>query len=61
MEEKEPENEYYLNPETKKIAQEIYENKDLSLLFDAARDASPEDLQIVYTMLSVLKKNKKNK
>ena len=50
------EQDYYLNPETKKIAQEIYENKDLSLLFDAARDASPEDLQTVHTMLSALKK-----
>ncbi len=50
------ENSYYMNPETQKIAQEIYENKNLSLLFDAARDASPEDLQTVHTMLSALKK-----
>lgn len=50
------EQDYYLNPETKKIAQKIYENKNLSLLFDAARDASPEDLQTVHTMLSALKK-----
>ena len=56
MEEKEPESEYYLNPKTREIAQEIYENKNLSLLFDAARDASPEDLQTVHTMLSALKK-----
>ena len=52
---------YYLNKKTKELAQEIYKNEELALLFDAARDASPEDLQIVYTMLSVLKKNKKNK
>lgn len=38
------ENEYYLDPETAKKAQEIFENKQLSLLFDAARDAKPEDL-----------------
>ena len=50
------ENSYYMNPETQKIAQEIYENKNLSLLFDAARDAPPEDLQTVHTMLSALKK-----
>ena len=56
IDEKDTDPEYYLNPETKKIAQEIYENKDLSLLFDAARDASPEDLQTVHTMLSALKK-----
>lgn len=47
--------EYYFTPETKKIAQEIFENKDLTLLFDAARDASPEDLQTVHTMLLALK------
>lgn len=49
------ETEYYFNPETKKVAQEIFENKDLALLFDAAKDASPEDLQTVHTMLLALK------
>ena len=49
-------NDYYLNPETKRIAQEIYDNKDLSLLFDAAKDASPEDLHTVHTMLMALKR-----
>lgn len=51
--------EYYLNEETKKVAQEIYENKELSLLFDAARDADPEDLQTVHTMLLALKRKEK--
>lgn len=51
--------EYYLNPETKKVAQEYYENKDLALLFDAGRDASPEDLQTVHTMLLALKKKER--
>lgn len=50
---------YYTNPETAQIAQEIYENKDLSLLFDAARDAKPEDLQTVHTMLLALKKKER--
>lgn len=53
------EEEYYLNKETKEIAQEIYENKDLSLLFDAARDAKPEDLKTVHTMLLALKAKEK--
>lgn len=52
--------EYYLNPETKKVAQEIFENKELRLLFDAAKDASPEDLQTVHTMLLALKKKEHN-
>ena len=35
---------YFLNPETARVAQEIYENPEMQILFDAARDASPEDL-----------------
>ena len=51
---KEPE-EYYVDPETAEMAQKIFENKDLRLLFDAASDASPEDLQLVHSMLLALK------
>lgn len=47
---------YYVNPETREIAQEIYNNKELSLLFDAAKDAEPEDLETVHTMLLALKR-----
>lgn len=47
---------YYLNPETAAVAQRIFEDKDLRLLFDAARDARPEDLQLVHQMLVALKK-----
>lgn len=46
---------YYLNEETSKVAQDIFENKDLRMLFDAARDAAPEDLQAVHNMLLALK------
>lgn len=58
---KEADNEpkYYLNDETTKIAQEIFEHKDLRLLFDAARDAAPEDLQTVHTMLLALKRKER--
>lgn len=52
-------NEYYINPETAKVAQEIFENRDLRVLFDAARDASPEDLQTTYDMLMALKKKER--
>ncbi len=59
------ENEYasksYLDPETAKKAQEIFKNKELSLLIDTAMDASPEDIQTVHTMLLALKrKERKN-
>lgn len=47
---------YYLNKETSKMAQDIFENKELRLLFDAARDASPEDLETVHSMLLALKR-----
>ncbi len=51
--------EYYFNSETAKAAQEIFENKDLRVLFDAARDATPEDLQTTYNMLMALKKKER--
>lgn len=55
----EQEQSYYLNPETSTIAQEIYDNKELSLLFDAAKDAEPEDLQTIHSMLMALKRKEK--
>lgn len=50
---------YYFDEETAQKAQEIFENKQLSLLFDAARDAKPEDLEIVQSMLLALKNKEK--
>jgi transcriptional regulator with XRE-family HTH domain len=46
---------YYVDDETKRIAQEIFDNKELRLLFDAAKDASSDDLKTVHTMLMALK------
>lgn len=50
---------YYLNDETAEIAQQIFENKELRGLFDAAKDSSPEDLQTVQTMLMALKRKER--
>lgn len=36
---------YYTNPETARIAQEVFDDPELHVLFDAARDASPEDIR----------------
>lgn len=47
---------YYLNPESARIAQEAYDNPNLRILFDAARDVSPEDLQYVIDLATRLKK-----
>lgn len=58
-EEKEGGEKYYLNDETAKMAQEIFENKELRMLFDTARDAEPEDLQAVHSMLLALKRKER--
>lgn len=47
---------YYLNEETRDMAQKIFEHKELRMLFDAARDAKPEDLETVHSMLLALKR-----
>lgn len=38
---------YYLNQEMADIAQDIYENPNLRILFDASKNLSPEDIQAV--------------
>ena len=45
----------YLNPETAEMAQQIYEDKELRALFDAARDANPATLQATHLFLKALK------
>lgn len=55
----ENENEYYYNKEAADMAQQIFENKDLRVLFDAAKDASPEDLKTTHDMLMALKKKER--
>jgi len=56
LEEKNDTEGYYVNPETAKVAQEILDNKELSMLFDVSRDISPEDLKVVYQMVLALKR-----
>lgn len=47
---------YYINPETAKIAQQIYDDPDLHALFDAAADSAPEDMRMASDLLRRLKK-----
>ena len=47
---------YYSEPDTAEMAQEIFENKELSLLFDAARGVDPETLAEVRNYLLTKKK-----
>lgn len=47
---KQPEN-YYLNPETAAIAQQVYDNPELRMLFDAARGVGPDSIKLATEML----------
>lgn len=51
--------EYYENNDTTAIAQQIFDNPELRVLFDAARDADPEDLKTTYDMLMALKRKER--
>lgn len=46
---------YYLSQETARKAQELFEDKHMRILFDAARGASPEDLEMAADLLRRLK------
>lgn len=46
---------YYTDPETARIAQEVFDNPDLRMLFSAARDAKPEDIKLAADMLKRFK------
>ena len=50
---------YYFNEETAKVAQEIFENKELRALFDATRDSDPEDLRALHNMALALKRKER--
>lgn len=46
---------WYLNEETARVAQEVYEDPDLRLLFDAAKDSKPENIRLAAEMLQRFK------
>lgn len=50
---------YYLNDETRQIAQEVFEKPELRSLFDAARDLSPERLRAHINFINSLKEQEK--
>ena len=47
---------YYLTPEVAELAQEIHEYNHLKKLFDVAHDASPEILETICDILTILKR-----
>lgn len=46
---------YYINPETAKMAQELFDDKYLRALLDAARGNSPTNIQLATEMLTRFK------
>lgn len=50
---------YYLNQETADIAQDIYENPNLRILFDASKNLSPEDIQAVVEIAKRIQSTKR--
>ena len=47
---------YYTNDETAQVAQAIHDDEYMRILFDAAKDSRPEDLQMAADFLKRLKK-----
>lgn len=52
--------EYYLNDETRQAAQDAFDDPNLRILFDAARDSRPEDIQMAADLLTRLKATNPN-
>lgn len=46
---------YYTNEETARLAQELKDNPNGRILFDASRNLSPEDIKIVLNLIKGLK------
>lgn len=51
---------YYLNDETKEIANAVYSSSDLRLLFDNSRKMKPEDLKVLIAMQEAILRKEKN-
>jgi len=48
---------YYLNDEASRIAQDIFENEDLKMLYQAAKNAPPKRLKAYYEMVKAMEEN----
>jgi transcriptional regulator with XRE-family HTH domain len=53
--EKLQQDDYYIDHETAKVAQAIFDDTDLHALFDAAQNSKPEDLKMAADLLRRLK------
>ena len=47
---------YYINEDAKELAQFLFKNPEYRVLFDAAKDVSADDLEMVKTIIDKFKK-----
>ena len=47
---------YYINEDAKELAQFLFKNPEYKILFDAAKDVSADDLEMVKTIIDKFKK-----
>lgn len=47
--------EYYVDPEVTRVAQDLKDNPDLKILFDASKNLSKEDIELVLDMIERMK------
>ena len=55
-EDSQEENTYYIDKEARELAQFLYENPKYKVLFDAAKDVSADDLEMVKTIIDKFRK-----
>lgn len=55
-EDSQEENAYYIDKEARELAQFLYENPKYKILFDAAKDVSADDLEMVKTIIDKFRK-----
>jgi len=46
---------YYINPETRHLAQELHQNPDLKVLLDTCRNLEPDDIQAIVNIIKRFK------
>lgn len=51
---------YYYNKETLEMAQALFKNKELRLLFDATKDIDRNDLYLVYDLVKRMKRTNRD-
>lgn len=51
---------YYYDKDTLELAQQLYQNEGLHMLFSATRDATPSELKSFYDMVMIMKKRERH-